>query len=151
MVKLNKNLIKDYMNNTNSNATDETYSCDYINKVAIWEDINTSSWSKGSGFSIIVAKYNKLTHEVWIEAENCSSSGAMNGVVMISGIPNTYRPSSTISIKNAGTIWWGTTVGTSTPMAKTDATIDTSGSITLFYPIHTTAYNHAMNIRYIAN
>lgn len=139
------------MNNTSSSATDETYSCDYINKVAIWEDIDTSSWSKGSGFNIIVAKYNKLTHEVWLEAENSSSSGAMNGVVMISGIPSTYRPSSTISIKNAGTIWWGTSVGTSTPMAKTDATIDTNGNITLFYPIHTTAYNHAMNIRYIAN
>lgn len=31
MVKLNKKLIKDYMNNTSSDATDETYSCDYIN------------------------------------------------------------------------------------------------------------------------
>lgn len=40
MVKLNKKLIKDYMNNTSSNATDETYSCDYIN------DCNTYSTSE---------------------------------------------------------------------------------------------------------
>lgn len=44
MTKLNKDLIKDYINNSSSNATDETYSCDYSNEhyggVVLYSDDN---------------------------------------------------------------------------------------------------------------
>lgn len=125
----------------------DTYSCNYINNM--WENIDTSSWTKNPNtLSIGYAKYNKITKEVWITAY--SSAGVNNTTTVISGIQTKYRPSSNIQQNANGLGCWVASPNTSSPFARIDATIKSTGDIQLYFPVGATMYQLGFQVRYIA-
>lgn len=97
MTKLNKDLIKDYINNSSSNATDETYSCDYINDLIV-SDFNSST---GIGYT----KFPDGTCIIWGQDHTELAVGGGNGNVRdytypLTLVDNNY--SCTISVWDGG-------------------------------------------------
>ena len=136
----------DFIKNSNSNSNAETYSCDYINTQNAWVDIDTSGWSITG--TLRYAKYLPATKEVWIGLY--ISSGVFNASNIISNIPQKYRPSTTISIQNAGMGSWSSAIDTNSNFARVDTEVGSTGYIRVFYPANTTMYQMGLNIRYIA-
>ena len=134
-----------------STSNTDAYSCNYVNGLTtdVWENIDTTGWTKTpSTLAIGYAKYNKITKEVWITAY--SSAGVNNTTTVISGIQTKYRPSSNIQQNANGLGCWVASPNTSSPFARIDATIKSTGDIQLYFPVGATMYQLGFQVRYIA-
>lgn len=146
--KVNPKLIdkSEFIKNSNSNSNDETYSCNYNNIQNTWVDIDTSSWTITG--TKRYAKYLPATKEVWIGLY--ISSGVFNASDIINNIPEKYRPTTTISIQNAGMGSWSSSIDINSNFARVDTEVGSTGYIRVFFPANTTMYQMGVNIRYIA-